>query len=206
MDPLGLWSWNPFELSRQEWDTVAAVAVVVALAATIATVTVATGGTAGLVLGAVATSATFVNAGIPGTGAGIDCVGGSTQDCVTGILNTGLSLFGFKAGGVLRGTAWTSHHVQTSAVERLAPDDFVNVRPDAQKLVDSMGAWDPASVDVTISNDFPEIAHVQALAPGGTAKVEILDLLEPRTLGHCDRDVKPRDDRWGKTRHRWRRI
>lgn len=59
-------------------------------------------------------------------------------------------------------------------VERLAPDDFVNVRSDAQRLVDSMGAWDPASLVVMISNDFPEVAHVQALAPGGTAKVEYL--------------------------------
>ena len=57
-------------------------------------------------------------------------------------------------------------------VERLAPDDFVNVRSEAQRLVDAMNAWDPASVDVRISNDFAEVAHVQALVPGGTAHVE----------------------------------
>ncbi len=114
-DRMGLWSWNPFEWSRQEWDTVGAVAGVIALAATIATVTVATGGTAALVLGVVATSATVVNAGITGTEAGFDCVGGRTADCLTGILNTGLSLFGFRAGGILRGTAWTARHVAASA-------------------------------------------------------------------------------------------
>lgn len=85
----------------------------IALAATIATVTVATGGTAALVLGVGATSATFVNAGITGAEAGVDCVGARTADCATGILSTGLSVFGFKAGGGLRGTAWTARHVET---------------------------------------------------------------------------------------------
>jgi hypothetical protein len=56
-------------------------------------------------------------------------------------------------------------------VEKLAPDDFINIRPDAQRLVDEVRGWDPASVTLRLSNDFPEIANVQALKPGGTVPV-----------------------------------
>jgi hypothetical protein len=54
-------------------------------------------------------------------------------------------------------------------VEKMAPDDSVNVRLGAQQLVDSFRGWAPASVKLLLSNDFPEYAQVQALNEAGTA-------------------------------------
>jgi hypothetical protein len=54
-------------------------------------------------------------------------------------------------------------------VEKLVPDVFVDVRPDAQQLVEFARGWDPATVQLRFSNDFPEIARVEALRPGATA-------------------------------------
>jgi hypothetical protein len=56
-------------------------------------------------------------------------------------------------------------------LEKLAPDDFINVRPGAQHLVDAVRGQDPASVGLGLSNDFPETADVQVLLPGGTIAV-----------------------------------
>ncbi|RAM37219.1 hypothetical protein DBZ45_11300 [Arthrobacter globiformis] len=57
-------------------------------------------------------------------------------------------------------------------VEKLASDDSVNVRPGAQKLVDSFRGWAPASVKLLLSNDFPEYVQVQALKEAGTAGIK----------------------------------
>jgi hypothetical protein len=53
-------------------------------------------------------------------------------------------------------------------VEKLVPKVFVDVRPDAQRLVDSTQGWDPTTVQFRFSNDFPEFARVEALKPGST--------------------------------------
>jgi hypothetical protein len=51
-------------------------------------------------------------------------------------------------------------------VEMLVPKVYSNVRPDAQRLVDSTRGWDPATVELKVRSDFPELAQVQALIPG----------------------------------------
>ena len=53
-------------------------------------------------------------------------------------------------------------------VEKLVPKVFVNVRPDAQRLVDTVRGWDPTTVQLRLSNDFPEVSRVEAVKPGGT--------------------------------------
>jgi hypothetical protein len=59
-------------------------------------------------------------------------------------------------------------------VEKLVPEVFVDVRPDAQQLVEVARGWDPATVQLRFSNDFPEIARVEALRPGGTAGLKFI--------------------------------
>ncbi|MDQ1057681.1 hypothetical protein QFZ23_001582 [Arthrobacter globiformis] len=56
-------------------------------------------------------------------------------------------------------------------VEKMAPDGFVNVHPDAQHLVNSLRDWDIASVDLRLTNEFPEYAQVQALKETGTTGI-----------------------------------
>ncbi|MFE4837578.1 hypothetical protein ACFRAU_23210 [Arthrobacter sp. NPDC056691] len=57
-------------------------------------------------------------------------------------------------------------------VEKLVPEVFVNVRPDSQRLVDTVRGWDPERVELRFSNDFPEFATVEAAKPGLTAGAE----------------------------------
>jgi hypothetical protein len=57
-------------------------------------------------------------------------------------------------------------------VEKMAPDNSVNVRPGAQQLVNSFRGWSPASVELRLSNDFPEYAEVRALKEVGTAEIK----------------------------------
>ncbi|MFP3463534.1 hypothetical protein R5O87_22070 [Arthrobacter globiformis] len=57
-------------------------------------------------------------------------------------------------------------------VEKLVPKVYVKVRPDAQRLVDSARAWDPETVQLRLSNDFPEIAQVEAIKPGRTTGIK----------------------------------
>lgn len=60
-------------------------------------------------------------------------------------------------------------------VENLAGDGPVNVRPQAQQLVDSTRGWAPGSWQLQLSNDFPEVANVEASRDGqpGTARYTI---------------------------------
>jgi hypothetical protein len=57
-------------------------------------------------------------------------------------------------------------------VEKLVPEVFVNVRPDAQRLINSARGWDPATVELRLSRDFPEYAQVEALKPGETTGIK----------------------------------
>jgi hypothetical protein len=57
-------------------------------------------------------------------------------------------------------------------VEKLVPEVFVNVRPEAERLVHSARGWDPATVELKFSRDFPEFAQVEALQPGATAGIK----------------------------------
>jgi RHS repeat-associated protein len=115
IDPLGLWSWNPFDWTGQEWDTVAAVAGVVGLTAGILGATVMTGGVAAVALGVVATSASAVGVGVGAVGAYNDCQAGFDSNCGSSIAGLALSAVGWKFGNILRGTAWTSRHVAQSS-------------------------------------------------------------------------------------------
>lgn len=54
-------------------------------------------------------------------------------------------------------------------VEKLVPEVYVNVHPDAQLLVDSTRGWDPSTVELRVRSDFPELAQVEALRPGAPA-------------------------------------
>lgn len=60
-------------------------------------------------------------------------------------------------------------------VEGLAGDGPVNVRPQAQQLVDSARGWAPGSWKLGLSNDFPEVANVEASRDGrpGTVRYTI---------------------------------
>jgi hypothetical protein len=51
-------------------------------------------------------------------------------------------------------------------VERLATDDRLNIRPEAQQLVESTRGWAPGSWQLRLSNDFPEVAQVEASRNG----------------------------------------
>lgn len=57
-------------------------------------------------------------------------------------------------------------------VEKLVPEDRVNVRPEAQQLVDSFRGWAPGSWQIGLSNDFPEVASVEASQKGQAATVD----------------------------------
>lgn len=54
-------------------------------------------------------------------------------------------------------------------VEKLVPGIFVNVRPDAQRLVDFARGQDPATVELRVRSDAPGFAQIEALNPGATA-------------------------------------
>jgi hypothetical protein len=56
-------------------------------------------------------------------------------------------------------------------VEKLVPKIYVNVRPDAQRLVDAAQGWDAATVRLSMSKDFPELAQVEASKPGETTVI-----------------------------------
>lgn len=43
---------------------------------------------------------------------------------------------------------------------------------DARRLVDSARGWDPATVELRLGRDFPEVAQVEAMKPGGTTGVK----------------------------------
>ena len=68
-------------------------------------------------------------------------------------------------------------------VESLVIDDRLNVRPEAQQLVDSTRGWAPGSWQVRLSNDFPEVANVNALRNG-----------EPPTVRY---QISWSHERWG---------
>jgi hypothetical protein len=53
-------------------------------------------------------------------------------------------------------------------VQKPVPKVFVDVRPDAQCVVYSARGWDPKTVQLRLSNDFPDFARVEALRPSGT--------------------------------------
>lgn len=78
-------------------------------------------------------------------------------------------------------TAATSGLVEQ--VESLAIDDRLNVRPEAQQLVDSTRGWAPGSWQVRLSNDFPEVANVDASRNG-----------EPPTVRY---QISWSHERWG---------
>lgn len=59
-------------------------------------------------------------------------------------------------------------------VEKLVPEDRVNVRPEAQQLVDSTRGWAPGSWQIGLSNDFPEVASVEASRKGHAATVDYM--------------------------------
>ncbi|MET4094822.1 hypothetical protein [Arthrobacter sp. UYCu712] len=60
-------------------------------------------------------------------------------------------------------------------VESLAGVGPVNVRPQAQQLVDSTRGWAPGSWQLQLSNDFPEVANIDASRDGqpGTVRYTI---------------------------------
>lgn len=60
-------------------------------------------------------------------------------------------------------------------VERLAGDGPINVRPEAQQLVDSTRGWAPGSWQLQLSTDFPQVANVRATRDGqpGTVRYTI---------------------------------
>jgi hypothetical protein len=57
-------------------------------------------------------------------------------------------------------------------VEKLVPKVYVNVRPEAQRLVDSARGWEPSTVQLRLSKDFPEYAQVEAIKQGGTSGIK----------------------------------
>ncbi|WP_284984218.1 RHS repeat-associated core domain-containing protein [Arthrobacter sp. efr-133-TYG-118] len=114
-DPLGLWSWNPFEWTGEEWAKVGAIAGVIALTAAVIGATVATGGAAAVVFTVIETTATLTGTAI-GVGAAIhDCSKGFSEDCGYSLAGVGLSAVGLKYGSLLKGTAWESLHVADAA-------------------------------------------------------------------------------------------
>jgi hypothetical protein len=105
-----MWSWNPFEWTSQEWDTVGAVAGTVALAAAVVGATVATGGTAALVIGAIGWTATATSTVISGVGAYNDCTQAIDENCAFSVASAVIGLSGFRLGRFMSKTAWTSKH------------------------------------------------------------------------------------------------
>ena len=51
-------------------------------------------------------------------------------------------------------------------VESLVIHDRINVRPEAQQLLDSTRGWAPGSWELLLSNDFPKVANVQVYRNG----------------------------------------
>jgi hypothetical protein len=51
-------------------------------------------------------------------------------------------------------------------VENLVMEDRINVRPEAERLVQFAQGWNPGSGKIGLGNDFPEIADVSAWTPG----------------------------------------
>ena len=58
------------------------------------------------------------------------------------------------------------------SVEKLVPEDRIDIRPGAQQLVDSARGWDPASWTMQLSNDVPEAAVVTVAPEGKSATVK----------------------------------
>jgi hypothetical protein len=56
-------------------------------------------------------------------------------------------------------------------VEKLAGDGQINVRPDAQRLVDFADGWNADPGEVKLGNDFPEVANVDATKEDLTATI-----------------------------------
>jgi hypothetical protein len=56
-------------------------------------------------------------------------------------------------------------------VESLVIDDRLNIRPEAQQLVESTRGWAPGSWQLRLSNDFPEVANVDATRNGEPSAV-----------------------------------
>jgi hypothetical protein len=56
-------------------------------------------------------------------------------------------------------------------VEKLAGDWRIDVRPEAQRLVDFAKDWDQTTGEVKLSNDFPEVANVDATKKGSSATI-----------------------------------
>ena len=70
--------------------------------------------------------------------------------------------------------AGVDHREIEAALEAIVPDTgYRRIYPDlpGMGLSTTGGLTCNDDVDVRISNDFPEVAHVQALVPGGTAHV-----------------------------------
>jgi hypothetical protein len=57
-------------------------------------------------------------------------------------------------------------------VEKLVPDDRIDVRPGAQELVDSARGWDPASWKVGLRDYVPEYAFVTVMQEGKAATIK----------------------------------
>jgi hypothetical protein len=68
-------------------------------------------------------------------------------------------------------------------VEKLVPQDRMDVRDGAQKLVDEANGWDPAAWKVGIHNFVPEYAIVNVAQEG-----------KPSTIRY---DISWTDDHWG---------
>ena len=68
-------------------------------------------------------------------------------------------------------------------VEKLVPEDRIDVRAGAQQLVDQAHGWNPAAWRVGIRDDVPEYAIVHVAQPG-----------KPSTIRY---DISWTDDHWG---------
>lgn len=56
-------------------------------------------------------------------------------------------------------------------VERLVIPDRINVRPEAQQLLDATHGWAPESWELRLDNDFPAVANVEVLRNGEPSAV-----------------------------------
>lgn len=66
-------------------------------------------------------------------------------------------------------TAATSGSVEK--VESLVVPNRINVRPEAQQLLDATSGWTPGSWELRLSNDFPEVANVEVFRNGQVSAV-----------------------------------
>lgn len=56
-------------------------------------------------------------------------------------------------------------------VESLVSPDRINVRPEAQQLLEATRGWAPGSWELRLSNDFPEVANVEVSRRGQASAV-----------------------------------